>query len=403
MWPRARKGDRRRVPGLDEPLREAESVEDRSAADLFAEQPHLRTVVTFLARNVAQLGLHVYERADDGGRERVRDGGLAELLAQPNPETTTYELVYGMVADLALYDQTILWVIPGENGRPAELRRIEHDWISETYGSTAFAIGGYVLQLDDSGDEVRVPAADTIVVHGWSPGEPRAGMSPIGALKEILREQISASVYRRQLWDNGGRVGTFITRPKDAPEWSNEGRARFKRGWKEAYTGNGKKVGGVPVLEDGMTLNRVGFSSKEEDWVEGTKLALTQVASVYHVNPAMVGVLDNANYSNVREFRQMLYSDTLGPILAMIEARINAFLVPRFADDRSLYVEFNTRQKLDGSFSDQMAQYARAIEMGALTRNEVRAAMNRPAIEGGDVMLTPLNMYVGTPAAGEAA
>ena len=32
----------------------------------------------------------------------------------------------------------------------------------------------------------------------------------------------------------------------------------------------------------------------------------------------MVGVLDQANYSNVREFRKSLYSDTLGPWLTML-------------------------------------------------------------------------------------
>ncbi|AZZ80795.1 hypothetical protein C5O27_06710 [Gordonia alkanivorans] len=94
-----------------------------------------------------------------------------------------------------------------------------------------------------------------------------------------------------------------------------------------------------------MELKRVGFSAKDEDYVEGTKLALTTVAAVYQVNPTMIGVLNNANYSKVREFRRMLYGDTLGPILSMLAARLNAFLAPCFGDTCE-YVEFNTGQKL---------------------------------------------------------
>ena len=73
----------------------------------------------------------------------------------------------------------------------------------------------------------------------------------------------------------------------------------------EAFTGDtGSRAGGMPLLEDGMDVKRVGFSSADEQWAESQKLSLATVAQVYHVNPTMIGLLDNANYSNVREFRR---------------------------------------------------------------------------------------------------
>lgn len=51
-------------------------VEHQSVEERRTEQPHFRTVVDFLARNIAQLGLQAFERQDDGGRERVRDSTL---------------------------------------------------------------------------------------------------------------------------------------------------------------------------------------------------------------------------------------------------------------------------------------------------------------------------------------
>jgi hypothetical protein len=41
---------------------------------------------------------------------------------------------------------------------------------------------------------------------------------------------------------------------------------------------------------------------------------------VYFINPTMVGILDNANYSNVREFRKALYGDNLGPEIERISS-----------------------------------------------------------------------------------
>ncbi len=392
---KSRKAGRRRVASLDEPLtHEALVVLDKTPEDLWREQPYLRTVITFLARNVAQLGLHTYRIAEDGGRERVRAGDhpLAKLIGRPNPQDTTFDFVQRIVGALALYDRALVWVVPDDAGQPAELRVIPERWIVDTTDSTPFEVGAYVLQPDsDVEDRVTVPASDVIELHGWNPADLRVGASPIAALKAVLAEQINAQEFRRQLWENGGRVGSYLTRPKDAPVWSNQGRSRFRNSWAAAYSGNGKKVGGVPVLEDGMELKRVGFSAKEEDYIDGSKLALTTVASVYHVNPTMIGLLDNANYSNVREFRRMLYGDTLGPILAMIEARLNAFLVPRFADAEGVYVEFNVRQKLEGS-EEQMSQYVAAVNAGILTAAEVREMMNRPHISGSDQLRVPLNM-----------
>lgn len=368
----------------------------KSPEELWREQPHLRTLVTFVARNIAQLGLHTYKLKGDDSRERVRTGTVAGTIGSPNKQDTTFELIQGLVADLMLYDNAYLLMMGNPNTKTGyELRRVPPRWVTGVYGKTAYSVEGYQITYPNDEKAVMVPADNMLTFHGWNPEDTMTGVTPIEALKSILAEQISAQTYRRQLWDNGGRVGSYLTRPKDAPEWSTEGRKRFKAGWKAAYTGNGKKVGGVPVLEDGMELKRVGFAAKEEEYVEGSKLALATVASVYHVNPTMVGLLDNANYSNVREFRRGLYGDTLGPIIAMIEARLNTFLLPFLGAPEGTYVEFNIREKLEGSFEEQGNILYQAAGGPYMTRNEVRARQNLPAIEGADELIVPKNL--GTP------
>ena len=52
---------------LDEALR---TVSGMSASQMYKTQPHLRTVVSFLGRNIAHLGLHSYRRVNFTDRER---------------------------------------------------------------------------------------------------------------------------------------------------------------------------------------------------------------------------------------------------------------------------------------------------------------------------------------------
>lgn len=365
---------------------------DQSVEDLWREQPHLRTVVDFLARNIAQLGVHAYKHTADGGRERVRTGFLPKMLLRPNPSQTWYELTYQLVADLALYDHAYWFITSTGDHRKYEVRSIRPQWITRFSGSDPWDPGDLVVRFPGTTDEVTIPRDRTLMFHGWDPEDGRKGTSPVRALRGILAEQIAAAQFRDQMWKNGGRVGTYLTRPKDAPKWEPADRQRFVDHFRSAYAGNGSKAGGTPLFEDGIEMRRIGFSAKDEQYVESTKLSLQTIAGVYHINPTMVGLLDNANYSNVREFRRMLYGETLGPIIKMIEERFNAFMLPNMNQPESVYLEFNTESRLRGSFEEQAEVMQTSIGGPWMTINEGRARQNLPAIEGGDDLIKPLNV-----------
>lgn len=364
-----------------------------SAARMWRSQPHLRTVVDFLARNCAQLGLQTFQRVSDTDRRRLRDDPMAKLLSRPNEQMTGYELIYGLVADLALYDEAF-WILGTDKQGQPRVRPVPPAWLVNRGGPDAFTVGWFEFRNPHAADLTRVDADQMLWFHGWNPGRPRSGSSPLEALEEILLEQAEARRFRSQMWRRGGRFGGYISRPAGA-RWDRDTRERFKRQWQAQYARDGSSAGGTPILEDGMTFEQVQFSAKDQDWLEGTKLSLAQVASVYQVNPTMVGLLDNANFSNVEAFRKMLYTDTLGPTLAMLESRINTFLVPQVTGP-DVYVEFNIKEKLQGSFQDEASALQSAVGRPWMTANEARALSNMPALDGdAGRLVTPMNVLVG--------
>ena len=363
--------------------------------ELWRTQPYLRTVVTFIARNIAQLGLHVFERVSETDRRRVRDNPVASLLSRPNSGTTGYELIYGLVADMALYDRAYWLLVADDSPSGWSLTRIPPSWIVAVKGGGLFEPATYVVQKPDAAPRIEIPADKILAFHGWSPDSLRSGSSPVNALKQILSEQVEAQSYRLQVWRRGGRVSSVLTRPAGT-QWSPEASERFKKDWRSRWTDrDGTDAGGTPILEDGMTLQRLGFSAHEDEFIEAAKLALTVTASVYHLNPTMIGLLDSANYSNVREFRKMLYGDSLGPILAQIEDRVNTFLVPKVSTTSGIYTEFNIAEKLQGSFEEQAAALQSSTGAPWMLRSEARARMNLPEVPNSDELVVPLNVLVG--------
>jgi HK97 family phage portal protein len=363
----------------------------QSASEMYRKQPHLRTVVDTLARNVAQLGVHVFEMQGENDRVRNRTSEVAKVLRRPNEHTTTYELIYDLVADLALHD-IAYWVIipstlPGQNYM---IRGIRAERVGRR-GGTEFAPEEYVYTAPN-GEKIPIPAESVIVFKGWNPSSHTSGSPKVEALKLILEEQMYAYASRVQVWQKGGRVGTVISRPEGAAKWDQTQERKYLRAF-ERQTGGSNASGNV-VMQEGMKLERMRFSAHEEDFIDASKLALSTVASVYNINPVMVGVNDAANYSNAKEFNRALYTNTLGPILRQITERINAFLIPQVESNSDLYVEFNIMEKLSGSFEEQAAGFTAGLGGHPyMTVNDVRARMNLPRIEGFDMILTPTNNF----------
>lgn len=385
------------LPGTQRWTGAYSDVMEYSPSYLWRTQPYLRTVVDFLARNVAQLALQVFNRDADNDRTRVRTGPMADIVARPNGRQTIYELVNGLVSDLALYDNAYWMPTTDDQGR-WQILPLPAEWVTP-HTDDPLAVQVYYVRKTN-GETMEVPADRIIHFHGWDPSAPIVGTTPVQTLKLILAEQVEAQSYRQQVWKRGGRVGAVLERPVNAPAWSETASEQFKADWNSTWTGrDGPKAGGTPILEDGMVLKRIGFSAHEDEYIEAAKLSLQTVASVYHVNPVMVGLLDNANYSNVREFRRMLYGDTLGPILAAIESRINTFLLPFIGEESDNYVEFNIAEKLQGSFEEQASVMSTMVGRPIMTANEGRSRFNLPAIDdpatGADELITPLNVTVG--------
>lgn len=364
---------------------------------LWETQPYLRTVISFRARNTAQLGLHAFRRISDTDRKRDHDSPLARLLRRPNPWMTAYELIFSLVGDLDLYDTAYWWLIEDTDapadGQTHQLVRIPPAWVTASK-YTDYRVTEYQVQ-GAKGERFTVPAEQLLVFSGYHPKSARTGSPAIEALREIIQEQLNSTRYRAQIWKNGGRVSSVITRPAGAPRWSDEARKQFREDWYASFTGNGPTAGGTPILGDGMKVEKLDLTAQDQQWAEGTKLALNTVAAAYHVNPTMVGALEQTNYSNMKEFRKMLYGETLGPILAQVEARINTFLLPMLGMPDEYYAEFNVAEKLQGDFEAQTQALQSSVGRPWRTTNEARALQNLPRIEGGDELVVPLNVLIG--------
>lgn len=362
-------------------------------AEIWRAQGSVRTTVDFLGRNIASLGLHLFRRVDNNDRERLTTHPLAQLLQRPNPATTPYRLFDGLVRDLAIFDRAY-WL---------KMKSADTRWLLRLPPKAVSPVGGSWLwpeafEYNGTKGKKTFPADQVVHFRGYSPDGDLAGSSPIESLRRVLSEEYEAGRMREQTLRNGARASGYLERPAPQPgqpAWSDTARTRFRESWRSQYSGNGPEAGGTPILEDGMKFVAASQTARDLQYVEVRKLAREEVAAAYFIPPTLVGILDKATFSNIKEQHKHLYQDTLGPWLSMISQELELQLLPDFPDVADLYLEFNLEEKLRGSFEEQAAQLQASVGGPWMTRNEARAMRNLPAIEGGDELITPLNVIEG--------
>jgi len=352
--------------------------ESAAYAELYARQPNVRTCVDFLARNIAQLGLHAFRRVSDTDRERLSDHQAITWLEHPNPSTTRYRLFQSLMGDLGIYFNAYLLKVRYEDsaGRPQiGLVRLPPE---EIFVAGALLPTEFVWTVD--GKRKPFPLSEVIHFSGYNPLNQLVGLSPLETLRRILAEEAAAGESRELYWRNHSRKDGIIELSKDAPKYTDTQLQSFREQWQE-YSLGGNRAGMTAILPRGLSYKEVAFSARDSEYLSSRKLTREECAAAYHIPLPMVGILEHATFSNIKEQHKQLYQDSLGPWLEMLTQEFEAQLLPECADTRQVYFEFNIADKLKGSFEEQAASLQTAVGRPIMTANEGRARINLPAIK----------------------
>lgn len=343
-------------------------------AEIYRRQPNVRTCVDFLSRNIAELSYQMFRRVSDTDRVRLVDHDVARWMGKPNPSKTEFRLKEDLVADLGIYFNAY-WLkvrYVDNNGTkqlglvrlpPAEMR----------------VVGGLLPSYfvwTHEGREKEFALSEVVYFNGYDPTNPLMGLSPLETLRRTLAEEAAAGEHRENFWRNSARHEGVIERPVTAKRWDKGQKQEFREQWQERFAGAG--AGLVAVLDEGMTFKPNSWSSRESEYVAGRKLTREECAAAYHIPLPMVGILEHATFSNIKEQHKNLYQDTLGPWLQMIDQELERQVLIESDDQVDVYGEFNIREKLQGSFEEQANSIQVLVGRPVMTANEGRARLNLP-------------------------
>ena len=347
--------------------------------------------ISVLAGDIGQLPIDLFERTDERNKDKdtdhpsfrvVRTRANDYMSAGTFRETMMlYTLIYGNgVAEIewsAGRRVKALWPL---------LPEVTHREIDDSGNLW------YVTRVPNGngGTEEKFLRPENVVHISNFGVDGTWGFSTITLARDSWGLGLAAENYAStQFRNNGTPSGVLETdRVMDDGEYG-----RLRRSWAEAHEGV-DNAARVAILEQGTQFKTLAFSQKDSQWLESREFQREEVASWFNLPPHKLGVLKDANYSNMSEANRHYLSSGLMRWEVKWQDEYNEKLLSKTEkEEYSHFFEFNNSAHLRGDIKSQSEAYSSGLGGAAyLTQNEVRGFLNLNAVEDGDEIPQMLNI-----------
>ena len=329
---------------------------------------------------------------------------LLDLLKAPQPDDENPGLSgYDLRWMTQLYLESVgraYWLVERDGlGVPTKLWLLRSHLVREV-ADTRPGAPGLIDHYEYGGSRgVRYTPAEIVRFHFSDPENPYfGGYSPLQAAIEKIRISRKEDAHLNAMLENVGRPDA-IWSPKGDSEGGGIGAAeaqRIRSAFRQSYNMAGR--GGLLVSEYPGTLHPLQWPPQDIVEIQRAKAIKTDICNVFGVPDAKL----ERNAANLAGAKTADYAhkvDAGVPRLRRIEETLNARLVRMFDDTGRLFVAYDSPVPEDEVF--ELEQVRTAGQIGALTRNEIRASVGLDPVPWGEQPLVMNNMVEVDPLTGK--
>lgn len=337
---------------------------------VYLTNPWVFSAVNKKASSIGRLPIHVYELDERGRKERVRGDSLDELLTRPTTGISRNAMIGGTVRDRLVYGNA-LWEIEraGGGGLPTGLKRTRWRDVARVLDDEDGRALGYELRTKDGLGRARRLLAGDVVHFGYgSDSESALGISPLEACKATLTLQDALVRHLVAYFANAMRPSGHI----EVEKLTRERLKLIQESIEELYS-SPENAGRVLVTSG--KWQGISDTLEHGQIIELLKQSALEIATAYETPPPVLGILDHAIKSNVKELREQYGRDGIGPVASDFEQDIMAQLVEPVGAWSGMFVEFQLAEFLRPDIEARAIVYERLFRMG-WTMDELRTLEN---------------------------
>jgi HK97 family phage portal protein len=344
-----------------------------------------------LATSAGDPRLVVELSTPEGWVEADDDHPLVELLAKPNPGTTSY----GFWHDTTMYEAIagkMYWEkVRAAAGRVVELWPITPDRVKPILSEDPRRkkLMGWDVSFS-SGEPLRMEPEDLIPFRRTHPRKPLDGLAPLEVVAKEAGLDGTLTDYVSTFFKNGAvPYGLLITKQRtdEAEQKRIRERLKQKLGPNEWHN--------MLILDDTQAeYKQFGLPPDQLEMSSVREVSESRICMAFQVPPQLVGALVGVNptYSNYKEARRSFWEETLSPIYTDHADTINLYLAPEFGDGVRVRWDFSGVAALQEDINKTHERVRLDFTAGYITVNEARQAIGEAPVIDGDIFLRPFNL-----------
>lgn len=337
----------------------------------------LFAIVSQICNAFASVEWHLYRRTsarDKTRREEVLTHGFLDVWNQPNPFQTGRYFRECAQQHLDLVGESVI-VLMKIGGIIVEMWTVRPDRIIPVKHPKKF-LTGYIYR-GPNGEEIPLKLDEVVHIKYPNPCDPYRGMGPVQTALYDVDAAKYAAIWNRNFFVNGAQPGGVI---KVNYRMTDTEFNTFLARWRSQHQGvaNAHRV----ALLENAEWQDTKFSMEDMQFTQLRELPRELIREAFAFPKPMLGTVDDVNRANADAGKEIMAENHTEPRLARWRDIINVYLLPQFANGKSLILDYENPVPENAEAADRrrtsQAQAAMMLTNAGYDPSDVTAAVGLP-------------------------
>lgn len=335
-----------------------------------------------IARCASTIKVSAKKTLKGGSMDEVPNHPLQLLIDKPNISQKKNTFIFNLVVNYLITGSAYIERLKDSRSKITELNILPSQEVTvDTNTPNLHLPLRYVWQAEKGGQRIYpvdqiTGDCDLLHFKEYNPADRYRGLSAMEAAAYSVDLHNSGMRWNNALLKNSGRPSGILT---TASNLSDNAYNRMRE-WIDKFWKGEHNAGSIPLLEGGLQWQQSSLSPTDMDYKNSIEAAARNIAAVFGVPFALV-VPEAATYSNMETAREMLYENTVIPLLERILDELSGFCNLQ-KDGVVLQMNQDTIPALEGKRAKKFDRMVKVVDRGILTRDEARKELGYPEIGG---------------------
>lgn len=335
--------------------------------------------VDVISDSVAQLPLEPYFIDEKGYKEKYVSHPTYYLLnREPNRVMSRFTFIKTLIVSVLLRGNGYAYIERDSRGNATALTYLDPDFVTiQDKPKLVYSVVGLG----------NVEPCNMLHILNFSYDGIR-GISTLQHARQTLGLATDSENHAQGFFKGGANLAGIL---KVQSSLTTKQKTDLKSSWQTTFNASNGMPNGVAVLEGNMDFQPITVNPADAQLLETRQFNVIDICRFFGVSPVKAFDLTNSSYSTVEATQLAFLTDTLAPLLEKLELEFERKLY-KPSERANIEVKFDTSALLRADKTSLAEYYNKLFQIGVVTINEVRKALDLPAIDNGDKSFVQVNV-----------